>query len=196
MKYFVKRPNETEEFSFAATLEEIQTGYKNGEIQPEWAVRKEIEGSYDWITIQQLCGPEASSISLASAEESAKSKRRLAEAIVGAAFFGVLCAVIGLLIGLIGNSVENMPIVGPIALKVGNGIVGPSNERGFVRGMGRDTPLPTKLGITVGFTITSGLFGAAAGFAAGFAGNLGARPRSQPPIQATGGDKGPPNDAA
>jgi len=66
MKYFVKRPNETEEFSFAATLEEIQTGYKNGEIQPEWAVRKEIEGSYDWITIQQLCGPEASSISLAS----------------------------------------------------------------------------------------------------------------------------------
>ena len=59
MKYFVKRTNETEEFSFAATLEEVQAGFKSGEIRPDWGVRAETDGVYDWITVQQLCAPES-----------------------------------------------------------------------------------------------------------------------------------------
>jgi hypothetical protein len=60
MKYFVKRTNEREEFSFTATLEEVEAGYKSGQIAPEWGVRKETDGAFDWITVQELCAPEAS----------------------------------------------------------------------------------------------------------------------------------------
>jgi len=57
-KYLVKRPNETEGFSFVATLEKIKAGLKTGEIKPEWGVKKESDGAYDWITIDRLlCDP-------------------------------------------------------------------------------------------------------------------------------------------
>lgn len=51
-QYMVKQPDETEEFSYVATLEEIKTDLKSGRITPEWGVKKE-SGSH-WITVQEL----------------------------------------------------------------------------------------------------------------------------------------------
>jgi hypothetical protein len=55
MKYLVKRPNEKEEFSFVATLEEIKAGLKSGQIKADWSAKKESGGFFDyWITVDEL----------------------------------------------------------------------------------------------------------------------------------------------
>ncbi|HKW28239.1 MAG TPA: hypothetical protein VJT54_02820 [Verrucomicrobiae bacterium] len=51
-KYLVKRPSESEEFSFVATLEQIKAGLKTGQVKPEWGVKNE-SGGY-WMTIHNL----------------------------------------------------------------------------------------------------------------------------------------------
>jgi hypothetical protein len=56
MKYYVKRTGEA--FHFEATFEQIQIGLKTGEIQPDWGVRKETDGDYDWIYVHELRAPE------------------------------------------------------------------------------------------------------------------------------------------
>lgn len=59
MKYYVKRTGATDHFE--ATFEQIQTGLKTGEIEPDWGVRKETDGVYDWICIRELRASETES---------------------------------------------------------------------------------------------------------------------------------------
>jgi uncharacterized membrane protein YhaH (DUF805 family) len=53
MRYYVKKTGEGShsEMSF----EELQEGFKTGKINPDWGARREDDGDYDWVTVQQLC---------------------------------------------------------------------------------------------------------------------------------------------
>jgi len=53
MKYYVKKTGEA--FHSEMTFDEIQADFKAGKIPPDWGVRREDDGDYDWVTVQQLC---------------------------------------------------------------------------------------------------------------------------------------------
>jgi hypothetical protein len=53
MKYYVKKTGEG--FHSEMRLEQLRSDFKAGKVAPDWSVRREDDGEYDWVTVKELC---------------------------------------------------------------------------------------------------------------------------------------------